>query len=155
MRTTPSNTDAHEAQCRRCGISCHFAVPINGLAVVIDELRCRFLAREPDGRFRCTVYSERLERAPWCRTVDEALAGGYLARDCPYARGQAGYRGKTRLAPSLLATVLPAIRAELAKCGAPLGIDETLVVRLLEQDGSRWRAELDTGGVRYRFERIG
>lgn len=66
----------HEALCRRCGMSCHFAVPVNGLAVVLDELRCRFLGRDGEGRYGCTVYERRFEVAPWCQTVESALAGG-------------------------------------------------------------------------------
>nr|MBP6609058.1 hypothetical protein [Deltaproteobacteria bacterium] len=54
----------HEALCRRCGMSCHFAVPVNGLAVVIDALRCKFLARSSGsdssaGQYHCTIYADR------------------------------------------------------------------------------------------------
>src|SRR5258707_1179574 len=42
------NEAEHEALCRRCGISCHFALPVNGVPMVIDELRCKFLGRDPD-----------------------------------------------------------------------------------------------------------
>ena len=125
--------DEHEALCRRCGMSCHFAVPVNGLAVVIDELRCKFLARDADGRFLCSVYDRRFEAAPWCHTAHSALDGGFLAQDCPYARGVAGYRGKVRLSPALLRKVLPAIRAEVARAGAPIGADPDAVTTFLAQ----------------------
>lgn len=143
----------HEALCRRCGMSCHFAIPVNGLAVVIDELRCKFLVRDDDaaGRYRCSVYERRFELAPWCHTAQDALAGGFLAQDCPYARGVPGYRGKVRLSPGLLQKVLPAIRAEVARAGAPIGADPDAVAGLLKGGGSRWEYGVSADGTRYQF----
>lgn len=144
--------EAHEALCRRCGMSCHFAVPVNGLAVVIDALRCRFLARDDAGRYACTVYEQRFARAPWCHTADSALAGGFLAQDCPYARGVPGYRGKVRLSPALLRKVLPAIRAEVARAGAPIGADADAVAAFLGEDGGpAWGYAVSADGNRYLF----
>lgn len=155
--------DAHEALCRRCGMSCHFAVPVNGLAVVIDALHCKFLGRASDaevqagaGRYHCTVYERRFEVAPWCHTAESALAGGFLAQDCPYARGTPGYRGKVRLSPSLLRKVLPAIRGEVARAGIPSGADPDDALRFLqegESEGGAWRYTLSDDGSRYCFER--
>ncbi len=141
----------HEALCRRCGMSCHFAVPVNGLAVVIDALRCKFLARAQDGRYHCTVYEDRFDRAPWCHTAQSALTEGFLAQDCPYARGTAGYRGKVRLSASLQKMVLPAIRAELLRVGAPIGADPELVVDFLSEAGGTYRFEQSADGSRYLF----
>ena len=133
---------AHEALCRRCGMSCHFAVPVNGLAVVIDALHCKFLGRSTEtaagasgGGYYCTVYERRFEVAPWCHTAEGALAAGFLAQDCPYARGTPGYRGKVRLSPSLLRKVLPAVRAEVARVGIPSGADPDDAVRFLAARG--------------------
>ena len=142
---------AHEALCRRCGMSCHFAIPVNGLAVVVDALRCKFLARDDDGRYRCSVYERRFELAPWCHTAQGALAGGFLAKDCPYARGVPGYRGKVRLSAALLHKVLPAIRAEVARAGAPIGADPDAVAQLLGHGGERWRYRVSADGTRYLF----
>lgn len=141
----------HEALCRRCGVSCHFAIPVNGLAVVLDELRCKFLARDEGGRYRCSVYERRFELAPWCHTAQGALAGGFLAQDCPYARGVPGYRGKVRLAPGLLQKVLPAIRAEVARAGAPIGADPDAVAGFLAGGGSPWQYRVSADGTRYQF----
>ena len=143
----------HEALCRRCGMSCHFAIPVNGLAVVVDELRCKFLVRDPGeaGRYSCSVYERRFELAPWCHTAQDALAGGFLAQDCPYARGVPGYRGKVRLSPGLLQKVLPAIRAEVARAGAPIGADPDAVAELLAAGGSRWEYGVSADGTRYQF----
>ena len=142
-----SETAEHEALCRRCGQSCHFAVPVNGLPVVVDDLHCRFLAREPDGTFTCTVYAERFERAPWCQTVDQALAGGFLARDCPYARGVSGVRGKTRLSPRLMRAAEPAIRAHLLEYGAPFGASEAGIQRFMARTGGgRFRVVAEVAG---------
>ncbi len=125
---------AHEALCRRCGQSCHFAIPINGLPVVIDDLHCRFLVRKGD-RFHCTVYEERFERAPWCATVNEALADGLLAQDCPYAAHTRGYRGKTRLHSRMMALALPAIRHHVITEGVPAGVSHDGIRRFLERTG--------------------
>ena len=127
--------DEHEALCRRCGISCHFAVPVNGLPIVVDDLHCTFLGRSDDGRFACTVYEKRFEVAPWCATSDEALEQGLLAQDCPYAAGVRGYRGKTRLHPRLLTPALPMIRADLLTNGAPRGLSLDGLRRFLARTG--------------------
>jgi len=145
--------EEHEALCRRCGMSCHFAVPVNGLAVVIDALRCKFLGRAEDGRFHCTVYERRFEVAPWCHTAEEALAAGFLAQDCPYARGVPGYRGKARLSPSLLQKVQPALRAEVARAGAPIGADPDAALAFVAEAGGRWRYSISEDGTRYLFHR--
>ena len=112
----------HEAACRRCGQSCHFAVPVNGLPVVVDGLHCKFLVQITDERFECSVYEERFEKAPWCATVDDALEEGLLSQGCPYTRGVSGYRGKTRLHPRLLQKAEPLIRASILRDGVPVGV---------------------------------
>lgn len=145
--------EQHEALCRRCGISCHFAVPVNGLAVVVDELHCRFLARAADGRFHCTVYERRFEVAPWCHTAAHAATQGLLAQDCPYTRGMSGYRGKVRLGASLLRQVLPAIRAEVVRAGIPAGADPEHALALVAQLGGDWDYRLAEDGTRYLFFR--
>jgi hypothetical protein len=145
--------DEHEAMCRRCGMSCHFAVPVNGLAVVIDALRCKFLGRAEDGRYQCTVYERRFEVAPWCHTAEQALAAGFLAQDCPYARGVAGYRGKARLSPSLLQKVQPALRAEVARAGVPIGADPEAALSFVAEAGGRWSYSVSEDGTRYLFHR--
>lgn len=145
--------EEHEALCRRCGMSCFFAMPVNGLAVVVDDLHCKFLARAADGTYGCTVYERRFELAPWCHTVDSALAGGFLAQDCPYARGVPGYRGKVRLSPRLLSQVLPALRAEVVRAGLPAGADPDAALRLVAAGGGDWRYTLSEDGSRYLFER--
>ena len=148
----------HEDLCRRCGMSCHFAVPVNGLAVVIDALRCRFLAESTDatgektGRYHCTVYDQRYAVAPWCHSAHGALQGGYLAQDCPYARGTAGYRGKVRLSPRLLGQVQPAIVAEILRVGVPIGADPERVLTFLAaatQASHQYQESKD--GTRYLF----
>lgn len=146
---------AHEATCRRCGTSCHPAIPVNGIPVVVPELSCRFLARGEGGHFHCTVYARRFEVAPWCRTVDESLAHGLLAHDCPYAAGIPNYKGKVRLKPRLLDSILPVLRAHVAEAGVPDMVDPEAARRFLEGDGSRWTYEWDDEGERFRFRRRG
>ena len=136
-------------------MSCHFAIPVNGLAVVIDALRCKFLARDATAHFHCTVYERRFAEAPWCHTAQSALAGGFLAQDCPYARGVPGYRGKVRLSPALLRQVLPAVRAEVARAGAPIGADPVAVVEFLAEAGEGpWQYQTSADGTRYLFSPV-
>ena len=132
---TQQLSQEHEAKCRRCGQSCHFAIPVNGLAVVVDDLHCKFLQAEEQGRFRCSVYDTRFEKAPWCATVDEALEQGLLAQDCPYTSETRGYRGKTRLHARLMTKVEPGIRQSLLRDGGPLGLDVDGALRFLERTG--------------------
>lgn len=147
----PGSAD-YESLCRRCGVSCHFAIPVNGLAVVIDDLHCRFLEQTPDGRFGCSVYPERFERAPWCATAEEALADGLLAQSCLYTQWTPGYRGKARLSERLMKLVLPAIRAEVLEHGVPVGVSEAGLRRFLERTGGPddpdWHFQEDAPGVR-------
>ncbi|HMU39049.1 MAG TPA: hypothetical protein PKE31_08540 [Pseudomonadota bacterium] len=150
---------AREALCRRCGVSCHFAIPVNGLAVVLPELRCRYLAKvqtplpvaTADERFHCTVYEDRFEKAPWCMTAERAAEGGFLAQDCPYTKGVAGYRGKVRLSASLRKQVEPAIVAEILRVGVPVGADPLAVLSLLNKNGDRFRPILSDDKTRTLF----
>lgn len=148
-RTDPE----HEGLCRRCGVSCHAAVPIGGVPVVVPGLHCRYL-EEDGGRFRCGVYERRLEVAPWCRTADEAVAQGLVAQDCPYAAGVDGYRGKVVVHRRLLAQVLPGVRRGLAEQGAPGWVSAEGCVRLLEGGGGRWEAARDEAADLIRFRRV-
>lgn len=135
--TLPGFTEEeHENLCRRCGSSCHWAIPVNGLPVIVDELHCTFLAKDPDGRYRCTVYANRFEVAPWCRTAEQALDAGLVAQDCPYAQNRPGYKGKVRLHPRLQKTVEPAIRAEILRYGVPEGACRDSALRFLHRTGT-------------------
>ncbi len=133
-------TPEHEALCSRCGTSCHYGVPVNGLSVIVDDLHCTFLVRTDDGRFACSVYEDRFRQAPWCATAEEALEQGLLSQTCGYvaaarAKGPLAYRGKTRLHPRLEAKVLPAIRAEILARGAPAGVSLEGLRRFLARTG--------------------
>ena len=152
---TPVKDEVHEAKCRRCGVSCHFAVPINGLPVVVDGIHCRFLEDTGQGTFRCGVYEERFEHAPWCHTVDSSLKNGLLAQDCLYASGVSGYRGKTRLSKRLEQRVLPHVRAELMAHGVPVGVSTEGVQRFMSRTGGgEWAFELSEDGSRFRLRPV-
>ena len=141
----------HEAKCRRCGASCHTAIPVNDIPVVVPGLTCRYLAERPGGGFQCAVYARRFEVAPWCKTTDEALAEGFLAHDCPYTEGRAGYKGKVWLRPRLFESIVPVLREHVASVGVPYMVDPEAARRFLEGDGSRWTYEWDEKGERFRF----
>ncbi len=132
-------------------MSCHFAVPVNGLAVVLPEIHCVYLGRQPSGLYHCTVYPERFEKAPWCHTAESALAAGFLAKDCPYAKGVANYRGKVQLSRSLLQAVKPAIIQEILRVGVPIGADPEAVLALFETTGKTFFYRKSDDGTRYLF----
>ncbi|MBT9556377.1 MAG: hypothetical protein IV100_10125 [Myxococcales bacterium] len=152
-----------EALCRQCGVSCHFAVPVNGLPVVIDDLHCRYLTTEPgEGalpRYACSVYERRHEVAPWCQPVQAAFEQGLLAQDCPYAlatrdaeraRGRPyQYRGKTRLHPRLLAAAMPSIVRHILEEGVPDALSLEGLERFLQRAGVEGATIVHEGG-RYR-----
>jgi len=112
----PSQPD-REGLCRRCGASCHVAVPAGDRgAVVVPGLHCQFLGRDGD-RFHCTVYAERFLRAPWCHTALAAQPLGYLAVDCPYG---AHPDGKVTLGEAEFARAWPSILRNLRAWGVPV-----------------------------------
>lgn len=123
--------DAHEAMCRRCGVSCHLAIPVNGVPITVPGLHCRFLREGRRGEFACTVYDERFARAPWCHHAAQAAPLGYLARDCPYALAGGWRHGKVKPGRALMRTTWPAIRAEIVRTGLPDWIDEQAFLRAM------------------------
>jgi hypothetical protein len=127
--------EQHEALCRRCGQSCHFAIEVNGRKTIVDDLHCRFLERHEDGKFSCSVYERRFEVAPWCHTVDEALKDGLLANDCPYARNALGFQGKRRVGPESRLQTERAIREQILVYGVPPGISHDGLARFLDRTG--------------------
>ncbi len=140
--TDPSASDsqltdqAREGLCRRCGASCHVAVPAGDLgSVVVPGLHCQFLVGDGD-RFACSVYERRFEAAPWCHTAQEAQPLGYLANDCPYG---AHPEGKVVLAQQDLDRTFPAILRNLRAWGVPTYIDRTALLAQLEsRTRRRW-----------------
>ncbi len=152
-----------EALCRQCGVSCHFAVPVNGLPVVIEDLHCRYLTVEEGAhalpRYACSVYERRHEVAPWCQPVQAAFEQSLLAQDCPYvvasrdaerARGRPfHYRGKTRLHPRLLAAAMPAILRQVLDEGVSDALSHDGLLRFLKTAGIEG-ATLEHENGRYR-----
>ena len=57
---------------------------INGRAVAVRSLACRYLKEVGAGRFDCTVYASRHDQAPWCLSIQQAIEAEVLAADCPY-----------------------------------------------------------------------
>lgn len=131
----------HEAKCRRCGVSCHMAVPsdTHGL-VAVPGLRCQFLEQDQAGLFGCTVYAERFERAPWCHHADEAAPLGYLATDCPY--GTPPGLGKVRLTEQEFAVVWPEMLRKIRAWGVPIYVHrEALIAEVAQRTGKPWTLE--------------
>lgn len=131
----------HEGKCRRCGISCHMAIPSDrhGL-VAVPGLRCQFLEQEPDGRFGCTVYLDRFARAPWCHHADEAAPLGYLASDCPY--GTPPGLGKVRLPDDEFDRVWPEMLRKMRSWGVPIYVHrDALIAEVRRRTGIAYELE--------------
>ena len=126
-------------------------VEVGSAKYVVKGLHCRFLVREANGRYACTVYENRFERAPWCHTAEEALATGNLAADCPYAAGVANFNGRLWAPPEVLVKLLPIIRAKLIADGLPVSGDPVGALTILNGTGETWNyAEQKDGFVFYR-----
>jgi len=123
----PSREDAdHEALCRRCGVSCHVAIPLGRRAIVVPGLHCRFLARDGDMHFGCSVYADRYRVAPWCHPADAAAPLGYLAVDCPY--GVYPGVGKVQLSDTDLRRAWPDLLTRMLQWGLPVFIDRAALL---------------------------
>jgi hypothetical protein len=121
-------------------VSCHVAVPVEGVgAVAVPGLRCQFL--EPDGdRFACTVYAERFVRAPWCHHADVAAPLGYLATDCPY--GSPPGDGKVKLDAAAFDAVWPEVLRKIRSWGVPDYIHRAaLLQEVSHRTGRKWLLE--------------
>jgi len=124
-----------EDLCRRCGVSCHLAVPVNGLPIAVPGLHCRFLIEPQRGQFACSVYADRFVQAPWCMTAEDAAPQGFLARDCPYALRAEARSGKVRPGPRALEPLMPAILAEIRRAGVPAWVAHAPLVALFRRSG--------------------
>ncbi|MSP90421.1 MAG: hypothetical protein EXR79_01225 [Myxococcales bacterium] len=143
-RPAPAVAAAWEATCRRCGASCHVAVPIQGRTVVVPGLHCQFLAADGPGRFRCTVYADRFARAPWCHAARDVVSQGFLADDCPY--GTPAGMGKVRLTDAEFDAVWPAVLRKLRSWGVPTYIGRAaLLAEVARRQGEPWALEAFPG----------
>jgi len=110
-------SEEHEAKCQRCGVSCHFTLRFDEPAqdIVVWNLGCKFLAKEGT-QYKCQVYDQRFEKAPWCHPYDVAVPVGMMRTDCPYndaGKGKTALRGAKydaiwkMLLPRILVQVFP------------------------------------------------
>ena len=127
--TASATPPDREAVCRRCGASCHVAVPAGEAGtVVVPGLHCMFLEKQGD-RFGCTVYAERFARAPWCHTAEEAQPLGYLATDCPYGPND---EGKVVVSEARMVALFPTLLRNLRAWGVPTYIHREALLREVE-----------------------
>ena len=148
-RPSPDTTQEHEAKCRRCGMSCHFAIEAGGERLIIPEIHCLHLARD-GARAHCTVYERRFEAAPWCHEAVEAAKVGLLGQGCPYAADPAA--GKRWANPGQRAAILPHVRRALIEKGLERKMNPDAALSVLTAGGERWRWRSE--GERYVFERL-
>ena len=109
---TPEIRDgfSDEDRCRRCGRCCHGAIRVQDQMVLLPDLPCRHLRRQPDGLFSCDVYQIR-DLTGWChRITDESIRKELFPPDCPYVAGIKGYEGKVTLPPEEFETVIPILQ---------------------------------------------
>ena len=132
------NHDEHEAKCRRCGASCHHPIRVGEVSYILEELHCRFLGREQNGLYFCTVYENRFELAPWCHTAADALAAGHLASDCPYAAGVPNHKGHVWAPAKIREKLLPIIRQKLIEDGLPKSNSPDSALKALNAGGGHW-----------------
>jgi len=143
-------TDKYEALCRRCGMSCHTPIQLGSKVVIIPEIHCRFLEHDAEGKSACSVYANRHEIAPWCRTAEEAVGLNALAHDCPYAAGIPGFSGKRWAKDWEHEAIARVLRVKLATEGLTIEDSPDSALRLL---GEGWTYEESDDGTRFLFRR--
>ena len=130
-----------ESICARCGDCCHFAVtirpPREPRRLLIGDLPCRHLEREPDGRTRCAVYAERSPKAPWCGTgLRHQVEAGLFPPTCPYVQDADWYTGSEVVAGDEVGDWLDEIMVRLP------GLAWTLNRSAVEAFARRWGVKL-------------
>lgn len=138
MQLPVLNSADHEAKCRRCGVTCHLPVEVGSVKYVVEGLHCRFLVRDANSRYSCSVYENRFERAPWCHSAKEALATGHLAADCPYAADVPNFNGRLWAPPDVLEKLVPIVRQELIANGLPISGNPEGALSILARTGEAW-----------------
>jgi len=99
-----------EALCRRCGMCCHSAMKVEGRFVLLQDLPCRHLTWDAEGRAVCRIYPRR-ERAGFCNKLSrESVERNLFPPDCPYVRDIPGYEGKVAVSAAEFQNLLPALR---------------------------------------------
>jgi uncharacterized cysteine cluster protein YcgN (CxxCxxCC family) len=114
------------------------ALEVGDAKYVIEEIHCRFLTRDADGRFACGVYEQRFEVAPWCHTAQEAAATGNLSPTCFCAAHIEGYKGKTWATPEIREKLMPVVRKKLIAEGLPLSENPDSALKALTVNGEAW-----------------
>jgi uncharacterized cysteine cluster protein YcgN (CxxCxxCC family) len=143
--------EKYEALCRRCGMSCHTPILLGSRTVIVPEIHCRFLAYDAEGKAACTVYENRYEAAPWCRSAEEAIELNALGWDCPYAAGVPGFKGKHWAKDWEHEAVVDAMKKVLPVKGLPVEDNPDSALRLLESNGGgEWTYEQDGDVFRFR-----
>lgn len=99
-----------ESVCTHCGDCCHASINTGKSIVVVPELPCRFLVAKSDGKFWCSVYADRFQKAPWCRDLLSGALTGAYPTSCNYMRGMEGYNGGILLNKGDYASVRPALQ---------------------------------------------
>jgi len=102
-----------EGYCTFCGDCCHLSVKIKDESfkgrILVKDLPCRFLVSSDSNpeSFRCSVYPDRFEKAPWCQSLGQGLVLGLYTSRCGYVPGLGGYEGPTEVSDHFMYYVLP------------------------------------------------
>ena len=139
----------NEKICNRCGICCHPSFQIGIRKIIIEQIHCKFLKKEQNGKTYCSVYDSRFDKAPWCLTLKQAIRQQMLAHNCPYVKNINGFNGKFTLSSKILKNYYPEIEKHILKYGIPSWCSIADAVKFFKKP-IKWKLERD----RYMFEII-
>lgn len=132
-------------------MSCHTPIQLGVKTVIIPEIHCRFLERDAQGKSACSIYDQRHQLAPWCRTAEEAVGLNALAHDCAYAADVPGFKGKRWAKDWEHEAIARVLRVKLATEGLTF---EDSPVAALQLFGDGWAYEESEDGTRFLFRPI-
>jgi uncharacterized protein len=96
-----------ENVCKRCGWCCFSAVRIKGVMVILEDLPCKHLVENENGKKICAVYEER-ESTGWCWKIGvESIRKELFPPSCGYVQDLPHYKGKILLPPEKFEKTIP------------------------------------------------
>ena len=107
-----------ESYCTNCGACCHAGVNIqksgSEYRLYVKDLACRHLEMI-EGQSRCSVYSDRFEKAHWCANTEEMIVKGLAPMDCPYVESLNGYSPSVLIKGDSYTQLVPLLKLGISK----------------------------------------
>lgn len=95
-----------EDYCTECGKCCKGKIQLKDkVSVLLDKLPCKYLKKDN----RCSVYSERFDKAPWCLDTAGMIEQGAATSDCPYVQDLKGYIAPKELSDKDMKKIKPLV----------------------------------------------